>query len=99
MRIEIRCPAQSSSRLKHAESETRSEGNTEGTQARARASTRNHSFSTDPFGLRDLRARGDPLLPLLPVSDLDGKEGVDGSSPSEGFEELPANRAVVLSIS
>jgi len=27
-----------------------------------------------------------------------GQEGVDGSSPSEGFVELPANRAVVLSI-
>ena len=28
-----------------------------------------------------------------------GKEGVDGSSPSEGFDEMPATRAVVLSIS
>ena len=26
-----------------------------------------------------------------------GKEGVDGSSPSEGSEKIPANRAVVLS--
>jgi hypothetical protein len=26
-----------------------------------------------------------------------GKEGVDGSSPSEGFEELPANHSVGLS--
>jgi hypothetical protein len=27
-----------------------------------------------------------------------GKEGVDGSSPSEGFAELPANRAFGLSL-
>jgi hypothetical protein len=26
-------------------------------------------------------------------SDFDGKEGVDGSSPSEGFFEAPAQRA------
>ena len=36
--------------------------------------------------------------PRLPAWFQDGKEGVDGSSPSEGFVELPANRAVVLSI-
>jgi hypothetical protein len=61
-------------------------GNMEGTQARARASTRGHSFSPDPFGLRDFRARVDPRLPFLPVPDLDGKEGVNGSSPLEGFK-------------
>ena len=27
----------------------------------------------------------------LPASELNGKEGVDGSSPSEGFEKVPAN--------
>jgi hypothetical protein len=26
-----------------------------------------------------------------------GREGVDGSSPSEGFDESPANQAVELS--
>jgi hypothetical protein len=61
----------------------------EGTQARARASTRGHSFSADPFGLRDFRTRGDPRLPLVPAPDLDGKEGVDGSSPSEGSAKMP----------
>jgi hypothetical protein len=30
-------------------------------------------------------------LPLRPVSELNGKEGVDGSSPSEGFTKRPAN--------
>jgi hypothetical protein len=54
---------------------------TAGTRVHAR-----HSFSVDPFGLRDFRGRDDPLLPLLPVSDLDGKEGVNGSSPLEGFK-------------
>jgi hypothetical protein len=29
-----------------------------------------------------------PIQPL----NLHGKEGVDGSSPSEGFDEMPANR-------
>jgi hypothetical protein len=29
---------------------------------------------------------------------LDGKEGVDGSSPSEGFAEMPANRLFELSV-
>ena len=29
---------------------------------------------------------------------LHGKEGVDGSSPSEGFHECPANRALLLSV-
>jgi hypothetical protein len=58
----------------------------EGTRARARASTRGHSFPADPFSLRDFRGRDDPLLPLLPFPDLDGKEGVNGSSPLEGFK-------------
>ena len=31
--------------------------------------------------------------------DLDnGKEGVDGSSPSEGFGEMPANRHLLSSV-
>jgi hypothetical protein len=69
----------------------RAAGNTEGTRARARASTRSHSSSADSFRLRDLRARGLPPLPAVPDSSLDGKEGVSGSSPEEGFAEMPAN--------
>jgi hypothetical protein len=38
--------------------------------------------------LRGLRARGFPALPALPALFLDGKEGVDGSSPSEGLKYL-----------
>jgi hypothetical protein len=30
-----------------------------------------------------------PRLPLLPLPELNGKEGVDGSSPSEGFAKAP----------
>jgi hypothetical protein len=33
--------------------------------------------------VRGFRARGFPALPAVPASSLDGKEGVDGSSPSE----------------
>ena len=64
-----------------------SEGNTEGTSARVRASTRAYSSSADSSRLRDLRARGLPRMPSIPASLLDGKEGVDGSSPSEGFKK------------
>ena len=56
----------------------------EGTQARAPASARGHSSSADPFGLRGFRGRGAPRLALVPAPDLDGKEGVNGSSPLEG---------------
>jgi hypothetical protein len=65
-------------------------GNTEGTQARVHASTRGHSFCGESFGFRGFRGRRDPRLPLLPSSRLNGKEGVDGSSPPEGFEFFPA---------
>ena len=63
-------------------------GEHEGNTLRVRASTRGHSFSADSFGLRDFRGRGDPRLPFVPVPDLDGKEGVNGSSPLEGFTQL-----------
>jgi hypothetical protein len=68
---------------------------------RARASTRGHSFSADPFGLRDFRDRGDPRVPLVPAPDLDGKEGVNGSSPLEGLrirakKEAPKGLLVCL---
>jgi hypothetical protein len=63
----------------------RSVGNTEGTPARARASTTGYSSSGDSFFLRGFRARGFPALPALPISSLDGKEAVPGSSPGEGL--------------
>jgi hypothetical protein len=45
----------------------------------------------DSFFLPGFRARVFPDVPALPVSLLDGKEGVDGSSPAEGFGEVPAS--------
>jgi hypothetical protein len=59
-------------------------GNTEGTPARARVAARGHSCSADFPGSQDFLGRCDPRLPALPASSLHGKEGVDGSSPSEG---------------
>jgi hypothetical protein len=52
---------------------------------------REYSYSADSFDLRDLRARGFPRLPSVPFSLLDGKEGVDGSSPSGGSAKAPHN--------
>jgi hypothetical protein len=78
---------------------SRLRGNTEGTPPRVRASTAGYSSSPDSSFLRCFGARGFPTLPSVPTSLLDGKEGVDGSSPSEGFAEIPANRAVSLSVS
>jgi len=46
--------------------------------------------------LRVFRGRRDPPVPSRPVSLLDGKEGVDGSSPSEGFSENPAEMQFCL---
>jgi len=54
-------------------------------------------LSFDPLGLRDFRGRVDPRLPLLPFPDLDGKEGVNGSSPLEGSRERPANAGLSVS--
>ena len=34
--------------------------------------------------------------PLLPPQNLHGKEGVDGSSPSEGLPKVPVNRHFVV---
>ena len=56
-------------------------GNTEGTPVRALTGTRGHASSGDSFFLRGFCARGFPALPAVPVSLLDGKEGVSGSSP------------------
>ena len=64
-------------------------GNTGGTPARARASTRGQSFLVESLGLRVLRGRRDPRLPSLPASELNGKEGVVGSSPTEGSAKVP----------
>src|SRR6476619_3912845 len=53
----------------------------------------------DSFFLRGFRARGFPPVPALPSSLLDGKEGVDGSSPSEGSfskDEAAANRGIFV---
>jgi hypothetical protein len=47
---------------------------------------------SDPPCLRGFRGRGDPRLPRFPPQNLHGKEGVDGSSPSEGSHESPAKR-------
>ena len=66
----------------------RSEGNTEGTPNRARMSTPGHSSSADSSDFRDFFGRPDPRLPALSASSLDGKEGVDGSSPSEGSAKV-----------
>ena len=42
---------------------------------------------------RSWKTRPEPhlLRPVEPVRNLHGKEGVDGSSPSEGFTKSPAN--------
>ena len=63
-------------------------GNTEGTPTRACASTRGHSFCGESFGFRGFRARRVPRLPARSSSELNGKEGVDGSSPSEGSQKF-----------
>ena len=44
----------------------------------------------DSRHLQDFPARRSPREPQRPASDFDGKEGVDGSSPSEGFRVFPA---------
>src|SRR5205823_8859026 len=79
----------SSERLSIPVRQPTSQGNIEGTPAPARASTRGHSSTGDSFFLRDFRARGFPAVPAVPASLLDGKEGVDGSSPSEGSAKAP----------
>jgi hypothetical protein len=38
---------------------------------------------------RGIHAREDPGVPRLALSGQDNKEGVDGSSPSEGLRERP----------
>ena len=65
--------------------------------ARPRTSTANYASSAESVFLRVFRARGFPALPSVPASLLDGKEGVDGSSPSEGLKR-PANQHFVLSV-
>ena len=60
----------------------------EGTPVRARASTPGYSSSADSLALRDLRAREFPPLPAVPAFVARCKEGVDGSSPSEGSKDV-----------
>jgi hypothetical protein len=75
------------------------QGNAEGTAARPRASTRvhaRHSSSADSSGLRDLRGRRDPRVPSVPSLELNGKEGVSGSSPEEGLKYLQIGLARCL---
>src|SRR5262249_30099801 len=74
-----------------------SQGNTEGTPARAHATTRDHSLSRDSSGSPDFRILRLPRLPALPDWLLDGKEGVDGSSPSEGLQKRSKRRFYFLS--
>jgi hypothetical protein len=64
------------------------QGNTEGTRRRASAGTHGHASSAKSFFLRGFRARSFPPLPSLPASELNGKEGVSGSSPEEGLKSL-----------
>jgi hypothetical protein len=71
---------------------TQIERKSEGTPARAPPGTRDHSSSGDSFFVRGFRARGFPGVPAFPVSPLDGKEGVGGSSPPEGFTATPGNK-------
>jgi hypothetical protein len=40
----------------------------------------------------------DRTCPPVPLRNLHGKEGVDGSSPSEGFRKRPAYRGSLLSV-
>jgi hypothetical protein len=75
----------------YAKAGTRHQGNSEGTPPRASAGTRGHSSSSDSWFLRGFRGRRLPRLPSLPASLLNGKEGVDGSSPSEALQK-PRNR-------
>ena len=71
-------------------------GNTEGTAARAYARPR---VAARPRPIPPLCGSSCPGVALhapVPVSSLHGKEGVDGSSPSEGLKKRPANGHVVL---
>jgi hypothetical protein len=77
----------------YAKTETRRQGNPEGTPARVLASTRDHAPSDESSFLLVFRARDFPALPAVP----NGKEGVDGSNPSEGFEFPPAQALFPLS--
>ena len=61
------------------------QGNMEGTPAQARASTRGDSSFGESSAFPNLGGRGDPRLPSLLASELNGKEGVDGSSPARGL--------------
>jgi len=55
-----------------------------------RGHTRVYFSSSDPSGLRGFRTRVTRSCPRFPPGFQDGKEGVNGSSPLEGFRETPA---------
>jgi hypothetical protein len=65
-------------------------------------STRVHARVTPPCRIPSVRGAFVAVLtrpcPRLPRLSQDGKEGVDGSSPSEGLAEFPANWLRVLSM-
>jgi hypothetical protein len=72
-------------------------GNTEGTQA---LDTRVNGRSFVSGGVPRFPGCSCPRLPALVLvsrSSLNGKEGVSGSSPEEGFAETPANGRFGLS--
>src|SRR5438876_65341 len=52
-----------------------------------------------PSACAGFRARGFPGVPAGPASPLDGKEGVDGSSPIEGSLSLSAKTPHVSAFS
>jgi hypothetical protein len=63
-------------------------------------STRGHAralptHSEGPICRTNVPAHGCACTPLPPL-DFHGKEGVDGSSPSEGLPKVPANRHFVV---
>jgi hypothetical protein len=80
----------------YATTETRRQGNSEGTPARVLASTRDHAPSDESSFLVVFRAPDFPALPAVPASLLDGREGVSGSSPEEGFRVCPAQAMLLL---
>ncbi len=67
-----------------------------------RLGTRGHArtLKTQPKGpvcRENVIASARPCPPV-PPTNLHGKEGVDGSSPSEGFSKRPAYRGSLLSV-
>jgi hypothetical protein len=68
-------------------------GNMKGTQAGQCTSTRGSRLPLDRSDLRDFVSALNRGCPRRPGPKLHGKEGVDGSSPSEGTRERPRPNA------